>query len=84
MKITTEEKNNGLYFNIELDGQSAQFPVVNLFTNKVDGKIITELTSSAIECSRWNGTTDLEFIKDTVENLLSEKEIRELIKQLEN
>ena len=84
MKITTEEKNNGLYLNIELDGQSAQFPVVNLFTNKVDGKIITELTDAAIECSRWNDTTDLEFIKSVVENYLTEKEIRELIKQLEN
>ena len=84
MKITTEEKNNGLYLNIELDGQSAQFPVVNLFTNKVDKKLITELTDAAIECSRWNDTTDLEFIKSVVENYLTEKEIRELIKQLEN
>ena len=84
MKITTEEKNNGLYLNIELDGQSAQFPVVNLFTNKVDGKIITGLTASAIEFSRWNGTTDLEFIKSVVENYLTDKEIRELIKELEN
>ena len=84
MKFTTEEKNNGLYLNIELDGQSAQFPVVNLFTNKVDEKLITGLTDAAIECSRWNDTTDLEFIKSVVENYLTEKEIRELIKQLEN
>ena len=84
MKITTEEKNNGLYLNIELDGQSAQFPVVNLFTNKVDEKLITGLTKAAIECSRWNDLSDLEIAKNFVESLLNEKEIRELIKQLEN
>ena len=84
MKITTEEKNNGLYLNIELDGQSAQFPLVNLFTNKVDQKLITGLTAAAIECSRWNDIPDLEFIKAVVESLLTEKEIRELIKELEN
>ena len=83
MKISTEEKNKGLYLNIELDGQSAQFPVVNLFTNKVDKNMITGLTDAAIECSRWNDLSDLETAKNFVENLLTEKEIRELIKQLE-
>ena len=83
MKISTEEKNKGLYLNIELDGQSAQFPVVNLFTNKVDKTLITELTDAAIECCRWNDQTDVSIAKIFVENLLTEKEIRELIKQLE-
>ena len=84
MIISTEEKNKGLYLNIELDGQSAQFPVVNLFTNKVDKNLITELTDATIECCRWNGQNDIEIAKNFVESLLSEKEIRELIKQLEN
>ena len=84
MKISTEEKHKGLYLNIELDSQSAQFPIVNLFTNKVNDELITGLTDAAIECSRWNDIPDLEFIKSVVENYLTEKEIRELIKQLEN
>jgi len=84
MKISARQKYNGIKIFVEIEDAKIEESVENLFTNKVDKKLITELTDAAIECSRWNDTTDLEFIKSVVENYLTEKEIRELIKELEN
>jgi len=85
MKITTRQISSSFELQIETGNAMIKEDLSSLFSPyKVSQETIDQLTTAAIECNRWNDTPDLETAKNFVESLLNEKEIRELIKQLEN
>lgn len=53
-------------------------------SHKVEQPIVNEVHNLVMEVGRFNGLSDIEIVKHFVENTLTEKEIRELIKSLEN
>ena len=67
-------------------GEDSNFDerISSLITRKVGAKTIEQLTTAAIECSRWNDEKDIDFVKFVVENYLTESEIDQLINQLKN
>ena len=84
MKITTQETPTGLILKVENDSDQ----IIENIASPIDGFIkkqtIEEIRNLLVSSCRFNEQSDVETAKWFVENLLSEKEIRELIKQLEN
>jgi hypothetical protein len=58
--------------------------ISSYITKKVEKPIVNDIHNLVIEVARYNGLSNLETVKNFVENSLTEKEIRELIKSLEN
>lgn len=85
MKITTKQGVLIFELQIETDSTIIKEDISSSFSPyKISKDIIGQLSNAVIECNRWNDVSDLETAKNFVENLLTDKEIRELIKQLEN
>lgn len=84
MKFTTTETPSGLIVKVENDSDQ----IIENIASPIDGFIkkqtIEEMRNLLVSSCRFNEQTDVVTAKWFVENLLSEKEIRELIKQLEN
>ena len=84
IKVKTEKY--GIYLVIESNDISPterEERICSYIDNKVLEKFIDQINAVSVDCSRYNGETDIEIAKNFVESLLTEKEIRELIKQLE-
>ena len=58
--------------------------ISSAFENEIPDKFIDQINAVSVDCCRYKGMNDVEIAKNFVESLLTEKEIRELIKQLEN
>ena len=84
MKFTTTETPTGLIVKVENDSDQ----IIENIASPIDGFIkkqtIEEIRNLLVSSCRFNEQSDVETAKWFVENLLSEKEIRGLIKQLEN
>ena len=84
MKFTTTETTYGLIVKVENDSEQ----IIENIASPIDGFIkkqtIEEMRNLLVSSCRFNEQSDVQTAKWFVENLLSEKEIRELIKQLEN
>ena len=84
MKFTTQEIPTGLILKVENDSDQ----IIENIASPIDGFIkkqtIEEIRILLVSSCRFNEQPDVVTAKWFVENLLSEKEIRELIKQLEN
>lgn len=87
MRITTDAiKTNQLMLSVLSDDQESVFSTrISTFNgNKVEQPIVNEVHNLVMEVGRYNGLSDTDIVKHFVENTLTEKEIRELIKSLEN
>ena len=84
MKFTVKETQSGLIVKVENDSDQ----IIENIASPIDGNIkeqtIEEMRNLLVSSCRFNEQPDVVTAKWFVENLLSEKEIRELIKQLEN
>jgi len=58
--------------------------ISSAFEHEIPDKFIDQINDVSVDCCRYKGMNDVEIAKNFVESLLTEKEIRELIKQLEN
>lgn len=84
--IKTKTEKYGIYLVIESSDiipTERHERICSYSDNKVLDKFIDQINAVSVDCSRYNGETDIEIAKYFVESLLTEKEIRELIKQLE-
>ena len=87
MRINTKIKDDGqLYLTVYSADQETTIttPISNCVHNKVERKTENELHNLVIEAGRYNDWSDIEIVRFFVENTLTEREIRELIKLLEN
>ena len=84
MKFTTQETPTGLILKVENDSDQ----IIENIASPIDGFIkkqtIEEIRNLLVSSCRFNEQSDVQTAKWFVENLLTDKEIRELIKQLEN
>ena len=84
MKFTTTETPSGLIVKVENDSDM----IIENIASPIDGFIkkqtIEEIRNLLVSSCRFNEQPDITTAKWFVENLLTDKEIRELIKQLEN
>ena len=84
--IKTKTENYGIYLVIESNDiipTERHERICSYTDNKVLEKFIDQLNAVSVDCSHYNGKKDIEIAKYFVESLLTDKEIRELIKQLE-
>ena len=84
MKFTTKETTSGLIVKVENDSDQIIENISSLIDGKIKKQTIEEMRNLLVSSCRFNEQPDVVTAKWFVENLLSEKEIRELIKQLEN
>ena len=84
MKFTTTETTSGLIVKVENDSDQIIENIASSIDGVVKKETIEEIRSLLVSSCRFNEQTDVVTAKWFVENLLTEKEIRELIKQLEN
>ena len=84
MKFTTTETPTGLIVKVENDSDQIIENVASSIDGVVKKETIEEIRSLLVSSCRFNEQSDVQTAKWFVENILSEKEIRELIKQLEN
>ena len=85
IKVKTEKY--GIYLVIESNDiipTDREERICSYIDNKVLEKFIDQINAVSVDCGHYNGQNDIEIAKNFVESLLTEKEIRELIKQLEN
>jgi hypothetical protein len=84
MKFTTTETPSGLIVKVENDSDQ----IIENIASPIDGFIkkqtIEEIRNLLVSSCRFNEQPDIVTAKWFVENLLTDKEIRELIKELEN
>lgn len=86
MKIELKTTDVGqllLYISNE-ESTEFQTRISSFFTKKVDSPIINDIHNLVTEAGRYNGLSYIECVKHFVENTLTEKDIMELIKKLEN
>lgn len=57
--------------------------ISSYLTKKVDKPIVNEIHNLVMEVGNYNGLSTIETVKQFIENSISEKQIRELIKTLE-
>ena len=83
MKFTTTETPSGLIVKVENDSDQ----IIENIASPIDGFIkkqtIEEIRNLLVTSCRFNEQPDIVTAKWFVENLLTDKEIRELIKELE-
>jgi len=83
MKFTSQETKTGLIVKVENDSDM----IIENIASPIDGFIkkqtIEEIRNLLVTSCRFNEQPDIVTAKWFVENLLTEKEIRELIKELE-
>ena len=84
MKFTTTETPSGLIVKVENDSDQIIENIASVIDYNVPQKTIEEIRNLLVTSCRFNEQPDIVTAKWFVENLLTEKEIRELIKQLEN
>ena len=84
MKFTTKETPTGLILKVENDSDQIIENIASVIDYKVPQKTIEEIRNLLVTSCRFNEQPDIVTAKWFVENLLTDKEIRELIKQLEN
>jgi hypothetical protein len=86
MRIDVKLSDNGqLYLKVYSEDTTELTTRISSYnTNKVEQPIVNEVHNLVMEVGRYNGLSDTEIVKHFVENTLTEKEIRELIKSLEN
>lgn len=85
--IKTKTEKYGIYLVIESNDvipTERHERICSYSDNKVLETFVDQINAVSVDCSRHNGETDVEIAKNFVESLLTEKEIRELIKSLEN
>ena len=83
MKFTTTETPSGLIVKVENDSDQ----IIENIASPIDGFIkkqtIEEIRNLLVSSCRFNEQPDIVTAKYFVESLLTDKEIRELIKELE-
>ena len=83
MKFTTTETPSGLIVKVENDSDQ----IIENIASPIDGFIkkqtIEEIRNLLVSSCRFNEQSDQQTAKWFVENLLTDKEIRDLIKELE-
>lgn len=84
MKFTTTETPSGLIVKVENDSAQIIENIASPFDGFIKKQTIEEIRNLLVSSCRYNEQPDIFTAKWFVENILSEKEIRELIKQLEN
>ena len=84
MKFTVKEIQSGLIVKVENDSDQIIENIASPIDCKIKEQAIEEMRNLLVSSCRFNEQPDVVTAKWFVENLLSEKEIRELIKQLEN
>ena len=68
----------------EEEYMSATAPISSILTGVVEPKVVSEFKDCVLEIGRFNKQTDVQTCKQFVEDSLTENEIRELIRLLEN
>ena len=84
MKFSTQETPTGLIVKAENDSDQIIENIASVIDYNVPQKTIEEIRNLLVSSCRFNEQPDIVTAKWFVENLLTDKEIRELIKQLEN
>ena len=84
MKIIAAETPTRLIVKMENDSDMIIENIASVIDYKVPQKTIEEIRNLLVTSCRFNEQPDVITAKNFVESLLTEKEIRELIKQLEN
>ena len=84
MKITTQETTTGLIVKFENDSDQIIENIASPIDGFINPKTIEEIRNLLVVSRRCNEHSDIVTAKWFVENILTEKEIRELIKSLEN
>jgi len=84
MKFTVKEIQSGLIVKVENDSDQIIENIASPFDGFIKYQTIEEIRNLLVSSCRFNEQSDVETAKWFVENILSEKEIRELIKLLEN
>ena len=87
MRIKTMESEiGGLVLSVRSEDENTHTytRISSTLSGKVENKIVKELQDVVAEVGRYNNLSDVEIAKNFVESLLTEKEIRELIKSLKN
>jgi hypothetical protein len=82
MKITTQETTTGLIVKFENDSDMIIENIASVIDYKVSSQSIEEIRNLLVTSCRFNEQPDIVTAKWFVENLLTDKEIRELIEQL--
>lgn len=85
MRIKNNVSENGqLFLKVSSeDTTEVTTRISSYLTNKVDKPIVNEIHNLVIEVGSYNGLNTIETVKQFIENTLTEKDIRELIKTLE-
>ena len=83
MKIITKEITTGLIVKFENDSDQIIENIASPIDGFINPQTIEEIRNLLVTSCRFNEQPDIATAKWFVENLLTEKEIRELIKQLE-
>ena len=79
MKFTTTETPSGLIVKVENDSDQIIENIASVIDYKVTQKTIEEIRNLLVTSCRFNEQPDIVTAKWFVENLLSEKEIRQRI-----
>jgi hypothetical protein len=86
MRINTNQKGTQLFLEVYASDceTKVETPISSMISCKVEQPIVKEFKDCVLGIGRYNGLTDTQICKQFVEDSLTEKEIRELIKSLEN
>ena len=86
MRIKTNQKGTQLFLEVYASDceTKVETPISSMISCEVEPKVVTEFKDCVLEIGRYNGLTDVQICKQFIEDSLTEKEIRELIKSLEN
>ena len=85
MRIKTIQKGYQLFLEVySSDAESKiETQISSIISCKVEKPTVKEIKECVLEIGRYNGLTDLQICKQFVEDTLTEKGIRELVKELE-
>jgi len=86
MRISTNQKGTQLFLEVYASDceTKVETPISSMVSCKVGPKVVREFKDCVLEIGRYNGLNDVQICKQFIEDSLTEKEIRELIKSLEN
>ena len=86
MKITTELESNNLYLVTKSEDRETIIKTVisSFISERVKPETVTEFHKVLLEIGKYNGQSDVKTCKQFIEDSLTENEIRELVRLLEN
>lgn len=86
MRISTSVINGVLFLETKSEDQNTatQTVISNYISERVTPEIVTEFHKVLLEIGRFNRQTDVQTCKHFIEDSLTENEIRELVRLLEN